>query len=197
MIKYAISGNIASGKSTVESILRDFGYLVFDTDIIAHQLLNQSKNEIIDAFAGYDILENNEISRKKLGNFVFKDKNLKEILEKILHPKIKNEILNILKKNEKEKVVFVSIPLLFELGWQNMFDKVLFVSANDEIRLQRLMKRNSLSIEQAKERLQSQMSQNKKVELSDFIICNNEDKPCLQKQVNEFIILLKDEIGEN
>ena len=78
-----------------------------------------------------------------------------------------------------------------------MFDKVLFVSANDEIRLQRLMKRNSLSIEQAKERLQSQMSQNKKVELSDFIICNNEDKPCLQKQVNEFIILLKDEIGEN
>ena len=71
MISFAIVGNIASGKSTVENILQEKGYKVFDTDIIAHEVLNDFAEEIINQFDGHDISENGKVSREKLGKIVF------------------------------------------------------------------------------------------------------------------------------
>lgn len=80
MLKVAITGNIASGKSAVESILRDKGFKVLDTDEVAHSLLfdEKVKNELISAFTEYDILENAEISRPKLARIVFDDEVLRK-----------------------------------------------------------------------------------------------------------------------
>lgn len=192
MYKFAISGNIASGKSVVEDILKQKGFIVFDTDKLSHEILSDFKSEVIKAFEGFDITEGNNISRAKLGKIVFENKDLKKKLEDIIYPKLKERILNIFNENQKEKYVFISIPLLFEVGWENMFDKILFVKTDDNVRLKRLMARNQLTIEEAERRLNSQKSQDLKVKKSDFIICNNDDIINLQKEVDEFIILLED-----
>ena len=78
-------------------------------------------------FKDYDILENGRISRQKLGALVFDDKNLKEKLENIVHPEIKDRLKKIFEENKLEKYIFVSIPLLFEVGWRNLFDKILII----------------------------------------------------------------------
>ena len=148
MIRVALVGNIASGKSTVEAILQQFGYLVLDTDKVCHKLL-ENNSEIIEAFSSYDILdENQNISREKLG-----------------------------------KIVFVAIPLLFEANMQDLFDKILFVYTNDEIRLERLIARNKYTKEYAQIRLNSQLSQDEKVKKSDYVIYNNSTKGELKEKV--------------
>ena len=79
MLKIAIVGNIACGKSTVENILKQIGFVVFDTDVLAHSILEDNADKVIEYFREFDITdEKNCISRKKLGDVVFKDKNLKK-----------------------------------------------------------------------------------------------------------------------
>lgn len=192
MISIAIVGNIASGKSTVENVLRKKGYKVFDSDIIAHEVLDDLSEKILEAFKDYDILENGKISRQKLGALVFNDKNLKEKLENIVHPEIKVRIKKIFEENKLEKYIFVSIPLLFEVGWRNLFDKILFIYTEDKIRLNRLMQRNNFTKDEALARIKSQLPQEEKVKVSDFIINNNHSIDVLQKYIERFIIQLED-----
>lgn len=192
MISIAIVGNIASGKSTVENVLRKKGYKVFDSDIIAHEVLDDLSEKILEAFKDYDILENGRISRQKLGALVFNDKNLKEKLENIVHPEIKDRLKKIFEENKLEKYIFVSIPLLFEVGWRNLFDKILFIYTEDKIRLNRLMQRNNFTKDEALARIKSQLPQEEKVKVSDFIINNNHSIDVLQKYIERFIIQLED-----
>ncbi len=192
MISIAIVGNIASGKSTVENVLQKKGYKVFDSDIIAHEVLENLSEKILEAFKRYDILENGKISRQKLGALVFNDKNLKEKLENIIHPEIKVRIKKIFEENKLEKYIFVSIPLLFEVGWRNLFDKILFIYTEDKIRLNRLMQRNNFTKDEALARIKSQLPQEEKVKVSDFIINNNHSIDVLQKYIERFIIQLED-----
>lgn len=192
MISIAIVGNIASGKSTVENVLRKKGYKVFDSDIIAHEVLDDLTEKILEAFKDYDISENGRISRQKLGALVFDDKNLKEKLENIVHPEIKDRLKKIFEENKLEKYIFVSIPLLFEIGWRNLFDKILFIYTEDKIRLNRLMQRNNFTKDEALARIKSQLPQEEKVKVSDFIINNNHSIDVLQKYIERFIIQLED-----
>ncbi|RAI11893.1 MAG: dephospho-CoA kinase [Candidatus Melainabacteria bacterium] len=192
MISIAIVGNIASGKSTVENVLRKKGYKVFDSDIIAHEVLEDLSDKIFEAFKDYDISENGRISRQKLGALVFDDKNLKEKLENIVHPEIKDRLKKIFEENKLEKYIFVSIPLLFEVGWRNLFDKILFIYTEDKIRLNRLMQRNNFTKDEALARIKSQLPQEEKVKVSDFIINNNHSIDVLQKYIERFIIQLED-----
>lgn len=183
MIKVALVGNIASGKSTVEEIFQQFDYLVLDTDRVCHKLL-ENNSEIIEAFSSYDILDGNQnISREKLGKIVFSNPTLKTKLESILHPQIRKEIINFFDENKSQKIVFVAIPLLFEANMQDLFDKILFVYTNDEIRLERLIARNKYTKEYAQIRLNSQLSQDEKVKKSDYVIYNNSTKKELKKEV--------------
>ncbi len=187
MIKVAITGNIASGKTSVQKIIQQSGYRVIDTDKIGHKLLD-SLPEVKGAFAGYDILtEHGNISREKLGEIVFTNPELKVKLEKIIHPAVKQEVLNFFEQNGLEEAVFVSIPLLFESDMRNIFDRVLLIYADDAIRKERLLSRNKYSQEYAQLRMNSQMPQDEKKHLSDFVIYNNGTLADLEKSTGKFL----------
>lgn len=181
MLKIAITGNIAAGKTQVENFLAN-QFKVFDTDKIAHEKLNDLKE-----FYGYDVFTNGIVDRKKLGELVFNNPELKIKLENIIHPLIKKEVLKIFEENSNEDVIFVSVPLLFETDFYKLFDKILFVAANENIRLERLQKRNNLSSSEAILRIRSQMSQEEKIKRADFIIENNSTPEDLEKRVLIFI----------
>lgn len=141
MIKVALTGNIASGKTTVQSILERYGYKVLDTDKTAHVLLDELE-EIKEAFADFDIVENGKVSRSRLGQIVFDSPGLKKKLEDIIHPAVKRKILEFFEENKNEDLVFTGIPLLFESGMQNIFDKSLLIYTDDNLREKRLISRN-------------------------------------------------------
>ena len=187
MIKYAIVGNIASGKSAVENILLKAGETVADADKFSHELLDNN-NDIINAFKDYDICENGKISRDKLGKLVFSDRKLKSLLESILHPQIKEKIKEFFDKNQDKERVFVSVPLLFEVGIENMFDKIIFIYCDDKIRLERLLKRENYTKEYAKARMKSQKNQDGKVKYSDIVIYNNSTLEELERLVKKLIL---------
>ncbi len=187
MIKYAITGNIASGKSAVEEILKNAGEIVIDADKISHELLNDNK-EVIDAFKNYDILSDSKISREKLGKIVFGDKALKKVLEDILHPQIKQKINEFFEKNQDKERVFVAVPLLFETQMEDMFDKIIFIYCDDEIRLKRLIQRDGYDREHARLRMKSQQNQDGKVKYSDIVIYNNSTPDELERLVKKLIL---------
>lgn len=187
MIRIALVGNIASGKSTVEKFLTEkYGFSVLDTDKACHFLLEKLSAKIIQEFKNYEILdENGRLSREKLGKVVFYNEDLKTKLENILYPNLRVEINRYFEEHKSEEIVFVAIPLLFEANMENLFDKIMFVYCNDKIRLERLIKRNNYTREYAQKRLNSQLSQEEKVEKSDIIIQNNSDKIALEQEIDK------------
>lgn len=186
MIKAAITGNIASGKSCVEELIIKAGYKVIDADKINHEILSKdikTIKEIKAAFFGYDITdENGNISRRKLGSIVFDNPLKKKELEDILYKEISKKINLFIEENRKESVVFVSAAMLFESGFYKDFDKIIFISAPEEIRLNRLIKRNNYTIEYAKKRISAQEDEISKMKKSHFIIENNSDLHSLEIQ---------------
>ena len=105
-----------------------------------------------------------------------------------MHPIVKQEIENFFNINSDKTQLFVSIPLLFEANMQDLFDKIIFIYANDEIRLKRLMDRNNYSLEYAKIRMNSQMSQEEKIKHCDFVIYNNSSVIDLENQILKLIV---------
>lgn len=186
MLKVAITGNIASGKSVVQEILATSGFAVFDADIAAHELLDDN-SAVLETFADFDILENGKISREKLGKIVFNNKNLLEKLNAIIHPLVRAEIENFFDENSDKNIVFAAVPLLYECGMENMFDRVVLIQTSDSVRLERLIKRSGYSREYALKRLESQMPQDKKAAKADFIINNDGDFGALTRQVSTLV----------
>jgi len=190
MIKVAITGNIASGKSTVQNYLKDKGFKVIDTDDIAKIVREENADIIKKEFSNYDITDNDKISTKKLGNLIFKDNELRSKLDSILHPLIFEKLEKFFIENHNEKIVFVGIPLLFECNKQNMFDKIIFVQSDDEIRLKRLMSRNNFTKEEALTRINAQNQQEEKITKSDFILNNNNTPEALLEQISKICAAL-------
>lgn len=194
MLKVGITGNIASGKSEVEKILITKNYSVLDTDEVSHNLLlnKDIKTEIISTFKVYDVLDGEELSRQKLGQLVFANESLRQKLENILHPQIIKEVKHFFVEKETagERIVFVSVPLLFEAKFENIFDKIILIYSDDNIRLERLIKRNELPLEYAQNRLKIQISQDEKISLADYVIYNNKSLADLKNNVEDIIKLL-------
>ena len=180
MLKVALVGNIASGKSAVEAILKKNGYSVLDTDKVCHNLLAELP-QVAEEFGEYDVFEDGKLSREKLGTLVFNNPTLRKKLENILYPSLRVKINEFFETSEG--IAFVAIPLLFEAEMTDLFDKILFIYTNDKIRLERLIKRNNYTKEYAKLRMAAQMSQDEKVKKSDVVIYNNSTLEALEQNV--------------
>ena len=191
MIKIGITGNIAAGKSEAEKLLSEYKYPVIDTDRITHFLLENSKSvreKIFSSFDGYDFLnESGSIDRQKLGKIVFNNSELLKRLENIIHPEVIDEVLKFFNKNRDEKLVFVSVPLLYEINCAYLFDKVILVYSDDKIREERLIKYRNFSRNDALLRMRSQISQEKKIKSADYVIYNDTDIKSFSVQLNKVI----------
>ena len=180
-----ITGSIACGKSTVSNYLKERGYTIIDADKLGHTALASDEvREKLEKSFGLRIIENNEISREKLGKLVFgNDENLK-ILNSIVHPYIRKIILQLQEKHRDERLVFLDIALLFEAGFEDLVEKIIVVHVDEKIQLNRLMNRNSLSSEGAMNRIKSQMSSKDKSELGNYVINNSNTKEETYRQID-------------
>ncbi len=177
-----LTGGIATGKSTVSSLMALSGFRIIDADKIAHSVLDNSQEEIARAF-GERYIADGRVDRKALGALVFADTQMRKELEKIVHPKIKAEIESQAKKQESfGKPYLIDIPLFFEREGVYNIDKVIVVYAPKELQLERLIKREGLSKTEALQRIDAQLPIEHKREKATFLIDNSKDLHHLQNE---------------
>ncbi len=190
--KYAIAltGGIATGKSTVASLLALNGMRVIDADKISHEILDASREWVAQNF-GEEYLTPKGVDRAKLGQLVFSDPQLRKKLEAYLHPKIKEAIT---KESEKQDSFgfpyLIDIPLFFENG-NYPIDKSVVVYTPEDIQLERFMKRNGYSKEESLKRIASQLPIEEKKKRATWVIDNSKDLKHLQNEVERFVENIK------
>ena len=178
----ALTGGIATGKSTVASLLKLGGFRIIDADTIAHEVLDNSQSQIADVF-GSEFIENGKVNRKRLGVLVFSNQQERKKLEAIVHPKIKARIEEeALKQEAFGKPYLIDIPLFFEREGVYDIKKSIVVYAPKELQLDRLIKREGLSEQEAMQRIDAQLTIEEKKKRATFLIDNSKDLVHLQNE---------------
>ncbi|MGN7297615.1 dephospho-CoA kinase [Ferdinandcohnia sp. SAFN-114] len=173
-----LTGGIASGKSTVSQMFKEAGIVVIDADVIARKVVEvgeEAYEQIVQSFGKDILLPDETIDRQKLGSIVFFNEDKRLLLNSIVHPAVRKQMLK--EKEEHlsngEETVILDIPLLFESKLTALVDRTLLVYVDYETQLARLMNRNNLSMGEAEARIQSQMPLKDKIQLADAVIDNN------------------------
>ncbi|MBI3590231.1 MAG: dephospho-CoA kinase [Candidatus Melainabacteria bacterium] len=182
-----ITGSFGAGKSFVGDILCKRGILVIDSDDIVRKTLSKKNpitKKIINEFGACVISANpgSYISKKALGNIVFKNTFKRKKLESIIHPEVVAQIKKYISTNKKKAIIAVLIPLLFEAKLENLFHEIWCVTCSQNVRLERL-KRKGFLLEDIKARTKAQFSQKKKAILSDYVIDNSGSYSKAKKQI--------------
>jgi len=188
-----LTGGIATGKSTVSNILKSLGYEIIDADEIAHTVLFLKRYEIANLF-GKEYLKDRSVDRKKLGALIFDDKEKREELESLLHPLIREIMVDQAKSLERwGRVYFLDIPLYFE-SERIRSDSVALVYAPRNLQIKRLRERDLLSDKEIEDRLKAQLPIEDKVGKSDFVIDNIGSIDELRANVDNFLKELNESI---
>lgn len=186
---YGLTGGIAAGKSTVLDFFKTAGCTVYDADKIARQVVEpdtKGLQQIVKTFGTTVLNTDQTLNRQKLASIVFSDGEQLQKLNSITRPLIKERILKIIadtKASDNKNIAIFEIPLLFEGGYQQYFDGIITIYVNEQVQLQRLMKRNNLTKKVALDRINSQMPMSEKRDRADFVIDNSGS---LSDLANEF-----------
>ena len=174
MITIGITGGIGSGKSTVCKIFKLLGIPIFEADVVAKELINSNseiKTELIRLF-GNDIYTPNEgVDRKKLASIIFNDNIQLAKVNKLVHPVVRNEYANWVEKQNTQYVIHEA-AILFESGFYKMMDFTILVSAPENQRIERVIKRDKTLETQIKERMAKQWTDEQKRKLATTEIKN-------------------------
>jgi len=173
-----LTGSIATGKSTVSSFFRKMKIPVIDADVVARQVTSPNSVALLQIknhFGDDAINDDGTMNRNYIAKQVFSDPAELATLNKITAPLIRAGIIEQLEKykTQSAKLVVLDMPLLYEQHYENIVDQVMVVYTTEELQLQRLMKRNSLTIEAAKQRIAAQIKIKQKVQLADVVIDNS------------------------
>lgn len=187
-----LTGGIASGKSTVSTMLKEFGFEIIDADQIAKDVVQvgeKAYDKIIDNFGKEILQEDQTINRAKLGEIIFNNSEKRQLLNQIVHPAVRERMLV-----EKERLltdernsVILDIPLLFESKLTHLVDRTILVYVDEEVQLKRLMIRNQFNEQEAHARISSQMPLIEKVALADAVLTNNGTIEELREQIIELL----------
>ncbi|WP_099362142.1 dephospho-CoA kinase [Fredinandcohnia onubensis] len=185
-----LTGGIASGKSTVSQMFKEAGIVVVDADVIARKVVEpgeEAYEQIVQSFGKDILLPDETIDRQKLGSVVFFNEEKRLLLNSIVHPAVRKQML--IEKEEHlnngEETVILDIPLLFESKLTALVDRTLLIYVDYETQLARLMNRNNLSKGEAEARIQSQMPLKDKIQLADAVIDNNGTIEATKDQLHE------------
>jgi len=187
----ALTGGIATGKSTAANLLKLHGFHVIDADEVAHRVLDDQAGAVAELF-GEEYVKGGKVDRKALGALVFSDESKRRELESLLHPLIRERILELARKEERFNVpYFIDIPLFFETK-NYPLSPVAVVYAPRSLQLERLIKRDGLTQEEAMQRLDAQIDIEQKRRMADYVIDNSGDLKHLQKQIELFVDQIKE-----
>lgn len=184
-----LTGGIASGKSTVSALLVNKGARLVDADVIAREVMLPGHRVLaaaVSQFGSGILLPDGTLNRAKLGEIVFGNPLALQALNDLTHPAIRQEIkerMSRLEQEEPEKLIVVDIPLLFESGYESLFQVVVVVYVPRGIQISRLIERNGLTYEQAEARLDAQMDIELKRNKANYIIDNSGDLAHTKLQV--------------
>ena len=183
-VKVAVTGGIGSGKTSVLAILKNLGYKIYNCDESAkkalknRKIIKSIKKQFPFAVSGVIFPR---VNKKLLADKVFADEKARKQLEMITHPFIVNDVI---KKAEKEGgISFIEVPLLFEGGYQNLFDKTIVILRDKTERIKSVMERSNLTEKEVLARMNSQIEYDKKDFSNYIVIVNNGDKEQLEKDV--------------
>ncbi|WP_191560642.1 dephospho-CoA kinase [Metabacillus idriensis] len=182
-----LTGGIASGKSTVSNMFKEKNIPVIDADLIAKQAVEVGEPaylQVTDTFGPSILKEDGSIDREKLGTIVFQNETERKKLNNIVHPAVRKEMLKQKEEaeNRNEPAVVLDIPLLFESKLSYLSDVTLVVYVDPHVQLERLMKRNHFTKEEAQWRIQSQLPLQDKKDMADEVIDNNGSLEQTEKQ---------------
>ncbi len=181
-----LTGSFGSGKSTVAEMLGKLGAVIIDADLIAREVAEpggSAYNDIVRYFGRDYINSDGTLNRKKIAEAVFTNKEKLKKLNSIIHPRVREKELQLMKKYKDEKIVVFMIPLLFEVKFQKYIDRVIVVVVDDTIRIKRLTEKRKILPQEIENRLKNQISQNEKVRLADYIIDNSGSLDKTRKQI--------------
>lgn len=188
---YGLTGGIATGKSTVTGLLRHLGAFVVDADVWARRVVEPGSDglhEIVAVFGSSVLQPDGSLNRQALGSIIFYDSHLREHLNAITHPKIrqgmKQETAAYLAEHPEQPVIW-DVPLLYEGETRNLVDESILVYIPESVQLERLMARDGLSREDAQARIASQMSIERKRSFADYIVDNAGDLEQTKVQVQQ------------
>lgn len=189
MIILGLTGSIASGKSSVAFSLRKFfNAKTLDIDHVTHNLLEPDNilyNLYIHHFGDHIINHDGSLDRRKIANIIFNDKKERLWINSVAHPILLDHARNFLVDCQAAQVPFVAleVPLLFQAGWQNLFDQIWGVFVPFHIQINRLMRRDNLSYQQALRRIFSQLSNRRLIKKVHVAICNSGSYPSVRQQI--------------
>ncbi len=178
-----ITGGIGSGKSTLSDLLRKEGYLVYDSDKEARNLQNENQDirQKIQKLFGNDIYNSDGLNRKEVAKIVFNDKQMLAQLNAIIHPEVRADFNRWVKNHDNNKILFLESAILFENGFNQLVDKVIVITAKEETRILRVVKRDKVSPEQVLARIANQLPEEVKIKRANFVIHTDDDRPLLEK----------------
>ncbi|WP_027107706.1 dephospho-CoA kinase [Lacticigenium naphthae] len=187
-----LTGGISTGKSFVASLFASYGIPVIDADEIARRVVEPGTKglESIVKHFGKDILTcEGTLDRKKLGSIIFDSSTERNVLDDLLSLEIRRNIIQEIEKKKRMgyDLIIADIPLLFEASYEKLVDKVMVVAIEENEQLQRLMNRDSLSEEEAKNRIKAQMNLSEKINRADFVIWNDRSKQETKEKLGQWM----------
>ncbi|GEQ36947.1 dephospho-CoA kinase [Tetragenococcus halophilus] len=182
-----ITGSIATGKSTVVNIFKQYGFSVVDADIIAREVVEPNTaglKKVVETFGSSVLCSDGSLNRKQLGQIIFSDTKKRQALNALLAPFLQEAIIEQIKRaSAVSSLVIADIPLLYEAGYDKYMDQVAVVYIPEDLQVQRLMKRDSITKKEAQKKVASQLSIEEKKKRADIIFDNQESLSSIRQQI--------------